>query len=178
MDNFREESVSKVNSGLNTLVYILASTGMILFGIIALMNLSAVLGGNFNIPTIVITLISGAAAYGCFVLRNNQRIEYDYTFTNGILDIAKIINNRKRKKLLSADTREFEVLAPISDDGFQRMLNHKGIEQKLNYFLNRGAGLYYAVFTHNGKKTLLVFEPSEKMVEMMKIYNPRNIKVK
>jgi hypothetical protein len=178
VDSFHEESVSKINSGINTIVYILASTGMILFGIIALMNLSTILGGNFNIPVIIITLVFGALAYGCFVLRNNQRIEYDYTFTNGILDIAKVINNSKRKKLLSADTREFEVLAPISDEGFQRMLNHKGIEQKFNYFLNRGGGLYYAVFTYNGKKTLLVFEPSEELVQMIKPYNPRNVKVK
>lgn len=178
MDNFREESVSKINSGLNTIVYILASVGMVLFGIIALMNLRAVLAGNFNIALIVTVLVFGALAYGCFVLRNNQRIEYDYTFTNGILDIAKVINNSKRKKLISTDIREFEVMAPTSDEGFNRMLNHKGIEQKLNYFLNRGGGLYYAVFTHDGKKTLLVFEPSEEMVQMMKPYNPRNIKTK
>ena len=178
MDNFREESVSKINSGLNTFVYILASVGMVLFGIIALMNLSAVLAGNFNIALIVIVLVFGALAYGCFMLRNNQRIEYDYTFTNGILDIAKVINNSKRKKLLSTDIREFEVMAPTSDEGFIRMLNHKGIERKLNYFLNRGGGLYYAVFTQDGKKTLLVFEPSEEMVQMMKLYNPRNIKIK
>jgi len=126
----------------------------------------------------VTVLVFGALAYGCFVLRNNQRIEYDYTFTNGILDIAKVINNSKRKKLISTDIREFEVMAPTSDEGFNRMLNHKGIEQKLNYFLNRGGGLYYAVFTHDGKKTLLVFEPSEEMVQMMKPYNPRNIKTK
>lgn len=178
MDHFREESVSKINTGLNTFIYVLASVGMILFGIIALMNLSVILGGRFSIELIVIVLVFGALAYGCYVLRNNQRIEYDYTFTNGILDIAKIINNNKRKKLLSADIREFEVMAPTSDEGFKRMLNHKGIEQKLNYFLNRGGGLYYAVFTHEGKKTLLVFEPSEEMVQMMKLYNPQNIKVK
>ncbi len=182
MDNFREESVSKVNSGLSTIIYILSSVGMVFFGIIALLNLSAIWSGiwsgDFSLPAFIITLIFGALAYGCFVLRGNQRIEYDYTFTNGILDIAKVINNSKRKKLLTADIREFEMLAPTSDDGFQRMLNHPGIEQKFNYFLNRGGGLYYAVFTHNGKKTLLVFEPSEKMVEMMKFYNPRNIKVK
>jgi len=182
VDNFREESVSKINSGLNTMIYILSSVGMVLFGIIALFNLSAIwngiLSGNFSIPAIVITLIFGAIAYGCYVLRGKQRIEYDYTFTNGILDIAMVINNSKRKKLLSTDVKEFEMLAPISDAGFERMLNHPGIEQKFNYFLNRGGGLYYAVFTHNGKKTLMVFEPSEKMVEMMKLYNPRNVKVK
>lgn len=178
MDNFREESVSKANSGLNTLAYVLAFIGMIVFGLIALVNFMSILNGNFNIPVIIITLIAGGITYGCFVLRNNQRIEYDYTFTNGILDIAKVINNTKRKRLLSADIREFEIIAPTSDEGFLRMLNHKGIEKKFNYFLNRGGGLYYGVFIHEGKKALLVFEPSETLVQMFKIYNPRNVKTR
>ncbi|NLI60602.1 MAG: hypothetical protein GX375_04125 [Clostridiales bacterium] len=178
MDNFREESVSKVNSGLTTLVYVLAFAGMVFFGFFALMFLMSILNGNLQIPTIVFTLVFGGLAYGCFVIRNNQRVEYDYTFTNGTLDIAKVINNSKRKRLLSTDIREFEILAPTSDEGFQRMLNHKGIEKKFNYFLNRGGGLYYGVFMHEEKKSLLVFEPSDEMVEMFKIYNPRNVKVR
>lgn len=178
MDNFREESVHKINSGFNTLIYALSFIGMVVFGLIGLMFLMQIINGFFSWPLVIFTLIFAGLAYGCFVLKNRQRIEYDYTFTNGTLDIAKVINNNKRKRLLSADVREFEVIAPTSDDGFQRMLNHRGIEQKLNYFLNPGGGLYYSVFNTDGKKTLLVFEPSQRMVEMMKIYNPRNIRVK
>lgn len=175
MDNFREESISKNNTGLNTLLYVLSFIGMIIFGLIAVTYLMAIFNGNFKIPTIVTTLIFGGLTYGCFVAKNNQRIEYDYTFTNGILDIAKVINNNKRKRLLSADIREFEVIAPTSDEGFQRILNHKGIEKRFNYFLNRGGGLYYAVFIHDGKKSLLVFEPSDILVQMFKVYNPKNV---
>jgi hypothetical protein len=178
LDNFREESVSKINSGMNTLIYVLAYAGMIFFGFFALMNLMSILNGNFDIYVIAGTLITGGLTYGCFVVRNNQRIEYDYTFTNGILDIAKIINNSKRKRLLSTDIREFEVIAPTSDEGFQRILQHGNIEKKYNFFLNRGGGLYYGVFIHEGKKSLLVFEPSETLVNMFKIYIPRNVKTK
>lgn len=176
MDNFREESISKVNSGVNTLIYVLAFAGMIFFGFFALMNFMSILNGNFNVPIIVTTLISGGLTYGCFVARNNQRVEYDYTFTNGILDIAKVINNSRRKRLLSTDIRGFEIIAPTSDEGFQRLLHHGGIENKFNYFLNRGGGLYYGVFIHEGKKSLLVFEPSNALLKMFKIYNPRNVK--
>jgi hypothetical protein len=178
MDHFHEESVSKVNTGMNTLIYILSYVGMVIFAILALNGLMTIFSGIINVFSIVITLVFGGLAYGCFVLRNNQRIEYDYTFTNGILDIAKVINNNKRKKLLSADIREFEVVAPTSDDGFQRMLHHKGIEKRYNYFLNRGGGLYYGVFTHDGAKSMLVFEPSEKLLKLFKIFNPRNVKIK
>ncbi|MCM8901492.1 hypothetical protein KVG29_09700 [Caldicoprobacter algeriensis] len=178
MDYFHEESVTKVNAGLNSIIYVICYIGMVIFVLFALQGLITIMNGIINIPVIAITLVCGALAYGCFVLKNNQRIEYDYTFTNGILDIAKITNNSKRKKLLSVDVREFEVIAPISDEGFKRMLHHKGIQNRYNYFLNRGPGLYYGIFTQDGVKSMLVFEPSDKLVELFKIFNPRNVKTR
>ena len=182
MDYFHEESVSRVKMGLNSIVYVLCYIAMILFALMAVANFQAVFSqlanGNIDFVTIIAMLVSGGLAYGAFVLKNNQRIEYDYTFTNGIFDIAKVINNSRRKKLLSVDVKEFEVIAPISDEGFQRMLNHKGIQKRHNYFLNRCSGLYYGVFTQDGVKSLLVFEPSQKLLELFKIFNPRNVKVR
>lgn len=178
MDYFHEESVTKVNAGLNSVIYVICYIGMVIFALFALQGLMAILNGIIDIPTVAITLVCGGLTYGCFVLKNNQRIEYDYTFTNGILDIAKIINNSKRKKLLSVDVREFEVMAPISDEGFKRMLHHKGIQNRYNYFLNPGSGLYYCIFTKDGVKSMLVFEPSDKLVELSKIFNPQNVKTR
>ncbi len=178
-DLFREESVSKVNTGINTLIFVLAWIGLAFNGFMAVLwfqTIFAQLGqGSFNIMPVILFLIFGGLTYFCFFVKNNQKLEYDYTFTNGTLDIAKIYNNSRRKKLLTTDVREFEILAPASDEGFQRMLQHPGIK-KLNYFLNRGGGLYYAVFTNNGEKTILIFEPSDEMVRLCKLVNPRNTK--
>lgn len=175
MDLFREESVHKANTGVNTLIFVLSWIGLILFGFLALNMLMLIFNGIFDVISIGGFIIFGALTYLCFMLRNNQKIEYDYTFTNGTLDIAKVINNSRRKKLLTTDIREFEVIAPASDDGFQRMLQHPGIK-KFNCFLNRGGGLYYGVFTHNSQKSILIFEPSEEMVRLFKLVNPRNVK--
>lgn len=178
-DLFREESVHKVNTGLNTLIFVIAWVGLIINGFMTVFlfqSIFAQLGqGSFNIIPIIGFVIFGGLTYLFYMIKNNQRVEYDYTFTNGTLDIAKIYNNTRRKKLLTANVKEFEILAPTRDDGFQRALQHPGIK-KLNYFLNRGGGLYYAVFTNNGEKTILVFEPSEEFVKMCKLVNPRNVK--
>ena len=175
MDLFREESVRKVNTGLNNFLFILAWVGMILFGFLALSFLMMLFSGILKAPVIVGLIVSGALTFLCYRLRNNQRIEYDYTFTNGAFDIAKVINNNKRKKLLTTEIKEFEVIAPTSDDGFQRMLQYPGIK-KLNYFLNRGGGLYYGIFSHEGQKSILVFEPSDELSQMFKKANPRIVK--
>ena len=175
MDLFREESVHKVDTGLNTLVFILAWIGLILFGFLALSMLMALFSGALNAVTIGGLIVFGGLTYLCYILRNNQKLEYDYTFTNGTFDIAKVINNTRRKKLLSTEIKEFEIIAPTSDEGFQRMLQHPGIK-KYNYFLNRGGGLYYGIFTHDGQKSILIFEPSDELVRMFKLVNPRNVK--
>lgn len=175
MDLFREESIHKVDSGLNTFVFVIANIGMVLFGFIGLNMLMSILNGRINTVNIVGFVIFGGLAFGLFILRNNQKIEYDYTFTNGTLDIAKVINNTKRKKLLSTNIKDFEAIASTKDEGFTRMLQHPGIK-KINYFLNKGGGLYYGVFNHGGAKSILIFEPSEEMVKLFKTVNPRNVK--
>ena len=143
-DHFHEESVSRVKMGLNSIIYALCYIAMVFFALLAVWGFNSIFyqiaAGQINFMTIIVMLVSGGLAYGFYVLKNNQRIEYDYTFTNGVLDIAKIINNSKRKRLLSMNVKDFEVVAPISDEGFQRMLNHKGIQKRYNYFLNRGGG--------------------------------------
>ena len=165
----------KVNTGLNNFLFILAWVGMILFGFLALSFLMMLFSGILKAPVIVGLIVSGALTFLCYRLRNNQRIEYDYTFTNGAFDIAKVINNNKRKKLLTTEIKEFEVIAPTSDEGFQRMLQYPGIK-KLNYFLNRGGGLYYGIFTHEGQKSILIFEPSDELIQMFRKTNPRIVK--
>jgi len=177
MNLFREESVHKVDTSLSTLLYIFTYGAMIFSGILAFIFLTAIMQGLFNEFNVICLVLFAGLTFGFYILRNNQRVEYDYTFTNGVLDIAKVINNNKRKKLLSADIKDFEIIAPISDEGFNRMLNHPGIK-KLNYFLNRGGGLYYGVYTKDGAKSLLVFEPSEEMVALFKKVSPKNVKEK
>lgn len=177
MDHFREESVSPHRTGISSVLYIVGWIMMILFGIIAVIGASGLLGMRDIVYNAIRLVIGGGLAYGAYVFKNNQRIEYDYTFTNGTFDIAKVINNNKRKKLLSLNVREIDQLAHTSDPGFQRALQNPSITKKYNYFLNKGGGLYYAVTIHEGGKALLVFEPSEEMLKLFKTYNPHNVHI-
>ncbi|SRR5690606_7561222 len=177
MDLFHEESVRKMNTGFNTFVYILAFLAMIICAIMAASFLMTIVTGQNIVYSLVLTAIFGGLTYGFYVLRNNQRVEYDYTFTNGIFDVAKIINNSKRKRLLSMNVKDFEVVAPIEDPGFERMLNNKDIEKRYNVFLNKGKGLYYGIFDNEGVKSMIVFEPGEEMLNLFKRFNPRSIKI-
>jgi len=43
--------------------------------------------------------------------------------------------------------------------------------KRLDYFLNGKSRLYYLFFIRDGKKTLLLIEPSQEMVNMMAQYS-------
>ena len=45
-----------------------------------------------------------------------QNIEYEYIVTNGELDVDKIMGRSKRKRLVTADARNFEVFAPMEPE--------------------------------------------------------------
>jgi len=158
---------------------------MIIFGIAAifmLMNiLPLLLAGQFSmiIAPLILLVAFGGLAYLAYVTRNNQSIEYEYTFTNGDLDVAAVIMNNKRKKLLSVNAKEFENIAPVSDDSYQRLAHNMKDMKVYKAFRNNDADrLYYGLFNHEGVKGVLLFEPSQELLEMIKAYVPRNIKVK
>src|SRR5690554_4780137 len=130
MDHFREESVSRYRAGLNSFLYIIAWMMMIFFAVIAIIGASGLISLHNILPNAIRLLVGGGLAYAAYVFKNNQRIEYDYTFTNGTFDIAKVINNSKRKRILSVNVREFDQLAHTSDPGFQRALQNPAIKKK------------------------------------------------
>ena len=45
--------------------------------------------------------------------------------------------------------------------------------KRMNWFLNREAELYYFYFTKEQDKKMIILEPSEAMVEMIRVYLPR-----
>ena len=177
MDHFREESVSRYRAGISSFLYIVGWMLMILFGIIAIFGASGLMSMRNILYNAILLAGGGGLAYGAYVFKNNQRIEYDYTFTNGTFDIAKVINNNKRKRVLSLNVRELDQVAHTSDPGFQKALANPAVKKKYNCFLNRGGGLYYAIMIHDGQKSLLVFEPSKEMLKLFKTYNPHNVHI-
>lgn len=170
-DTFYEISVYSTNSSSNILytLYMICSVSM---GILAFCSLF--FGGFTNIFMYVIAAVCGMSCYFFYHLAQNTRVEYDYTFTNGTLDIAKIINDKTRKKLLSLNVAEILDMQPITASAFQSYFEDKSIK-RVNMFINRGEHLYYMLFVKDGAKIAVVFEPDQQMIEYIKMYNTNNV---
>ncbi len=173
MDQFMEEVVTKRNKSSENLIYVLSFAVMIISGLLAIFMFNlltmAISTQGFNtgmIVDIVVTLLLIASTVLLFLYKDRIRTEYEYTFTNGVLDFAKVFNNRKRKALGTMNVRNVEAVGMVRSGSFQRYLKMPGIK-RINWFLNRDAELFYMYFQKDSVKSLMVIEPSDTMREMI-----------
>ena len=171
MDRFLEEIVIKKNKALNEFLYVLSAVVMVFCALVGMMNLNMLFYG-FSIGGLIFTAAYLGIAVALFLFRDRLRTEFEYTFTNGDMDFAQVYNNRKRKSLGSLKVNRVEAFGKVSGASFQRYVTMPGIK-KTNWFLNRGAELYYFYFQKDSNKRIIIIEPSEEMVKYIKVYLPR-----
>ena len=170
MDHFMEEVVVKRQRGLQDVLYYGSTATMILSAIIGFSMLTSLLMG-FSVEGLLVTVFFIGIAVLLFLRKDRIRTEYEYTFTNGDLDFAQVFNNQKRKSLGTMRVKNVEAFGPVDSEGFRKLINMPGLVRK-NWFLNRGADLHYFYFQKEGKKTMIVLEPSQEMTEMIRKYLP------
>ena len=169
-DNFKEEIVAPRSALIPSLLYVLAWVLLIVFGVIALFTFQLVFS-MFSIGALAMFAASAAIAIALFLFKDRLKVEYEYTFTNGTLDFARVMRNTSRKELGSMNVQNVLACGHVAHDSFQRYLSMKNVEKK-NWFLNRDGNLFYFYYEKNGDKHMIIIEPSEEMVAMIRSYVP------
>lgn len=173
MDHFMEEVVIKRNRTFNDILFMLSNVVMVVCALLAFMMLSTLLS-NFHILILLFVLVNGGIAFLLFLYRDRLRTEYEYTFTNGDLDFAKVFNNQKRKTLGTMRVKNVDAFGPVDSNEFRKLINMPDLKRR-NWFLNREANLYYFYYQKENVKNIIVFEPSEELVDMIKKYLPMGV---
>lgn len=171
MDHFMEEVVVRKKRFLYEFLYALSNVAMVLFAILGMMLITPVLS-SFTLIGAAIVVILLAGAVLLFLRKDRLRSEYEYTFTNGELDFAKVFNNQKRKALGTMRVKNVEAFGAVNNGEFHKMVNMPGLKRR-NWFLNRQAKLYYFYYQKESNKNMIVFEPSDELVGMIRKYLPR-----
>ncbi|MCX7749416.1 MAG: hypothetical protein N2645_21360 [Clostridia bacterium] len=118
-------------------------------------------------------IIGGFALYGAFYVSKIRNIEYEYAVTNGELDIDVIIAQRTRKRIFSSHCKEFEMVAGVTSENYK---DAKNIQNKIIAVSSMGAeNIYFITLNYKGRKTLVLFEPDERMLDAFKSYIPRKV---
>lgn len=174
-DNVKEEIVTKRRKTMSMLLYIVLSFFAVIFGIVGAFFLMGVVGPTgINFGSIINLVIFGGSAVLMWFGKDFLKVEYEYSFTNGVVDIAQVVNNRKRKELISFKTREVELVAPYDDPKLRNIESRPNIK-KIKAVLNVDSRIYFASFRKNEVQYLLYFEPSQEFLKFMRMYNERNV---
>ena len=162
MDTFFEQiiAVKKNGKALAAIIGIWLAAFLLCFVLIMFMGIL----GTFSL------LLAAGTLFGAYKLSVRFNVEYEYILTNGDIDIDKITAKRKRKRMLSFSTKEFEIVAPYKDGQAYTNVLDLGTRSYDN--------AYYAVFSKDGQKKTLIFNPPQKMIEAMKTYSPRTVHLK
>lgn len=171
MDHFREEVVVKRNRFLDDVFYVFANILMVVTGFLAIYWMNVVTSANFSWIALIIFLVMGASCAGLFFYRDRLKAEYEYTFTNGDLDFAIVYNNKKRKSLGTMRVKNVDAFGPVNSEGFRKFINMPELKRR-NWFLNRDANLYYFYYQKESNRNIIVLEPSEELVDMIRKYLP------
>ena len=167
MDVFMEKIVAKRKDFKDNLI-----AAGIIFGTLILMFVL------INIPIINqlgigLFLVAGLI-YLAYRLITSRNIEFEYVVTNGELDIDKTISRRKRKRIFSASCKEFDIVARVKSNSFSQSV--QAIKNRIDATSSLDSpDAFFATLNYKGEKTLVIFEPDEKMVNNFKFFIPRKV---
>jgi len=167
MDTFLEKLVTKRRTINDTLI----TFGILLAGIILiLVVLSIPLLNQLSLGL----LLAAGVAYLMYRFVSARNVEYEYIVTNGDLDIDKIVSKRKRKRIFSASCKEFEILAKVSSNSFSQSV--QSIKNRIDATSSiNSPDAYFATLVYKGEKTVVIFEPDDRMLNNFKVFIPRKM---
>ena len=119
------------------------------------------------------TIVFIALVFADYFLFKRLDVEYEYSYFDGSLDIAKIMSRESRKELFSTNIKEeMELLAPSDAPELQ----YHQVEKTLDYSTKKTGNKTYTMVTlYKGQKVKMIFEPNEKMLNIMKDVAPRKV---
>lgn len=167
MDIFIEKLVAKKKTFTDSLI-----TGGIILGTVILIMLSATVKVISQLGLGL--FIAVGLIYLAYRLITSRNVEFEYIVTNGDLDIDKIVSKRKRKRIFSASCKEFDIVSRVKSNSFS--LSVQSIKNRIDASSSIDSpGAYFITLNYKGEKTLVIFEPDDRMLNNFKMFIPRKV---
>lgn len=171
--DFYEERFIRVKKTKKTKIMVLA---IYIIALICL-PLLALLCNMIGLPAIGLGLIC-LIAWGIYVFITRLDIAYEYqliaTGREIELDIAKIINGKKRKEIFKGDCTEFEIVA--KKDGMKDSDGYRNIPNRFEYVRSMDEPDVFFIVTNTEKgRTVIYIQLNEKMLGNLKKFIPSKV---
>ncbi len=104
-------------------------------------------------------------------------LEYEYAITMGDIDIDSIRGQKKRVRVYSGNLTNIEEMAPFYPG--DSMAKWDSIPVKIEAVSDiQAEDIYYFIGSYNGRRTLVLFQPSLEMLEACRLYMGRKLTVR
>ena len=140
---------------------------------IALAVITFILGLIVPYLLVMTLLFAGLAWY----YQMNAQIDFDYSYTNGVIEIAKVLNKSRRKQMLSIEMKDVVVVAVSKSDPVRAYVGRRmktydctGHEDGVKYYC-----MIFKNPAHNNQEEKLLFQPDEEFLDAMRTVAPRSI---
>ena len=121
-------------------------------------------------------IVLAVSCYFGYLFVKRQSWEYEYAVTNGELDVDRIMGRNARKRVVTVSCGAFDVFYPMNKD-YADEYNSKTIRKVIDAASSANApGRWFAIFQgKDNLRTMLVFEPDERMLDAIKAALPRRL---
>lgn len=145
-------------------VYVLVSKEKSLF--IKTTTLACFLVGAMSMLYVVMGYIiffpMALLTWGIAYFLHSRNYEYEYSYYDGELRFAKIINKKRRKELKGYVMEEVLTIAPIDDRSVHHYVSDKNVKVRNLTTGNPNGRVYVAVVKSGNELELVKYEPDEK----------------
>lgn len=171
MDIFIEHLVKQKTTAKTNVLKALIIIGTILLEIIlALLLLIA------RPLAFFIFLFMAGAIYGAWFLMRLFKIEFEYIVVSNVMSVDKIIAQSKRKRLVSIDFKNMEIMAPMRGN-HKREFENPSIPKTIDVSVSPTEEGAYFIVARTEKLGLLriIFTPDERIIKSAQTMAPRKV---
>ena len=144
---------------------------IIIIGVVLIMPVMA------QIPFVGVILFLACAGiiYLLYNIIISIKLEYEYTFTNGALDVDKIIAAKRRKRITSLNARSIEIMASIRSSEVDKYANDRSIKRYYACTSVDDPDTYFVIYSDDKKKYMLLFNPNNEIKDGFRRLNPQKV---
>lgn len=170
IENIYEQSIINENTKKSQTKYFLFGGLSVMCFCLAFFGLIGFSGGK-NVVWEMLAIVIPAIALGVFLWRKKDEayLEFEYAYTCGDLEVAKIINSKRRKTMCKFACADIETIGKITASNYNRYASMPGIKKLYATFSKKGNdNVYFVFYTGKKGKVLLHFEPDEDLMRFIK----------
>ena len=166
MDYFYEQLITTKKS----MIYMITRIFFFVFIAIAIIFIT-----SFNLLGFIMGGIFACLAVAFFFLKQKLYVEFEYVITNGSVDIDRIVEANKRKRLIEFNIKDVELLGREDSDEVKSFQNKP--DKKLDCITSGNNDKIYAAYlTLGAERCIIRFTPDQKFLDICFKYNPRGVK--